>query len=97
MPTIAELAAQLAEGRTTSEELVEECLARIADPNGEGGRTYLEVDAEGGRNAARAMDALRSTHSRPFHSSLQHSTRWKTTTPTPGSTFSCSATRPWST
>jgi aspartyl-tRNA(Asn)/glutamyl-tRNA(Gln) amidotransferase subunit A len=64
-PTIAELAAQLAEGRTTSEQLVEECLARIADPDGEGERTYLSVDAEGARTAARAMDLLRSARAEP--------------------------------
>ncbi len=58
-PPLAALAADLAEGRTTSEELVEECLARIADPNGEGERTYLEIDADRARDAARAMDALR--------------------------------------
>jgi aspartyl-tRNA(Asn)/glutamyl-tRNA(Gln) amidotransferase subunit A len=63
--TIAELAAQLAEGRTTSEELVEECLARIADPDGEGERTFLYVDADGARQAARAMDMLRRAHAEP--------------------------------
>ena len=63
--TIAELAAQLADGRTTSERLVEECLARIADPDGEGERTYLLVDAEGAREAARAMDMLRSARAEP--------------------------------
>lgn len=64
-PTIAELAAQLAGGRTTSEQLVEECLARIADPDGEGERTFLFVDADGARQAARAMDLLRSAHAEP--------------------------------
>lgn len=63
--TIAGLAAQLSEGRTTSEQLVEECLARIADPRGEGERTYLSVDADGARKTARAMDLLRSAHAEP--------------------------------
>jgi aspartyl-tRNA(Asn)/glutamyl-tRNA(Gln) amidotransferase subunit A len=63
--TIAELAAELAEGRTTSEELVEDCLARIADPDGEGERTFLLVDAEAARKAARAMDALRNAGAEP--------------------------------
>jgi aspartyl-tRNA(Asn)/glutamyl-tRNA(Gln) amidotransferase subunit A len=65
MPTIAELAVELAEGRTTSAELVEDCLARISDPEGEGGRTYLAVDAEGARTAARALDALRDARAEP--------------------------------
>lgn len=63
--TIAELATELSEGRTTSEELVEECLARIADPDGEGERTFLLVDADGAREAARAMDALRRVRAEP--------------------------------
>jgi aspartyl-tRNA(Asn)/glutamyl-tRNA(Gln) amidotransferase subunit A len=58
--TIDGLAAELADGRTTSERLVEECLERIAAPDGEGARTFLEVDAGGARAVARAMDALRS-------------------------------------
>lgn len=64
-PTIAELAAQLSEGRTTSEELVEECLARIADPDGEGERTYLFVDGDAARQTARAMDMLRAARAGP--------------------------------
>ena len=63
--TIEELAAELAEGRTTSEGLVEECLARIAEPDGEGERTFLQVDAESARKAARAMDELRSAQAEP--------------------------------
>jgi aspartyl-tRNA(Asn)/glutamyl-tRNA(Gln) amidotransferase subunit A len=63
--TLAELAAQLAEGRTTSEQLVEDCLARIADPEGEGERTFLHVDADGARQAARAMDMLRRAGAEP--------------------------------
>ena len=63
--TIPELAARLSDGRTSSEELVEECLARVADPDGEGERTYLLVDADGARDAARAMDALRSSGAEP--------------------------------
>lgn len=63
--TIPELAADLAEGRTTSEALVGECLARIADPGGEGERAFLLVDEEGARDAARAMDALRRAHAEP--------------------------------
>jgi len=58
--TLARLAADLAGGRTTSEELVDDCLARIADPAGEGDRVCLQVDADGARAAARAIDARRS-------------------------------------
>jgi aspartyl-tRNA(Asn)/glutamyl-tRNA(Gln) amidotransferase subunit A len=59
MRTLHELSAALADGRTTSRQLVEACLARIADPAGEGGRTFIKVDAEGARLQADAMDALR--------------------------------------
>jgi aspartyl-tRNA(Asn)/glutamyl-tRNA(Gln) amidotransferase subunit A len=64
-PTIAELAVQLSDKRTTSEELVEECLARISDPDGEGERAYLFVDVEGARQASRAMDLLRGARAEP--------------------------------
>jgi aspartyl-tRNA(Asn)/glutamyl-tRNA(Gln) amidotransferase subunit A len=65
MRTLAQLADDLEDGRTTSEALVEECLERIADPEGEGGRIYLAVDADGAREAARAMDGLRRAHAEP--------------------------------
>ena len=64
-PTLDALAADLAAGRTTSRGLVEDCLARIADPAGEGGRAFLQVDAEGARKAADAMDALRAAKAAP--------------------------------
>ena len=35
-PTLATLAADLERGATSARQLVEECLARIADPAGEG-------------------------------------------------------------
>jgi aspartyl-tRNA(Asn)/glutamyl-tRNA(Gln) amidotransferase subunit A len=65
MPRLAQLAADLSAGRTTSEELVEECLARIADPDGEGARAFLAVDADAARRAARAMDTLRAVNAEP--------------------------------
>ena len=46
-PTLASLAADLEAGRTTARKLVEECLARIADPAGEGERAFIHVDKEG--------------------------------------------------
>ena len=39
MRRIDELAQTLADGTTTSRSLIEESLARIADPGGEGART----------------------------------------------------------
>lgn len=60
MKTLAELARCLAAGTTTSRQLVEECLARIADPNGEGVRTFLKVHAEAARAAADYHDRLRA-------------------------------------
>jgi aspartyl-tRNA(Asn)/glutamyl-tRNA(Gln) amidotransferase subunit A len=59
-PTIPHLATELAAGRTTSLELTEAALARIADPAGEGGRTFTLVDRDGALAAARASDMLRA-------------------------------------
>ena len=59
MQTIEQCAEGLADGTTTSRALVEECLARIADPNGEGARAFIKVHAEQARAMADAMDALR--------------------------------------
>jgi len=58
-PTVLELAADLAAGRTSSRELVEAALTRIADPTGEGARTFVKVYADSARAAADAQDALR--------------------------------------
>jgi aspartyl-tRNA(Asn)/glutamyl-tRNA(Gln) amidotransferase subunit A len=59
-PTVLRLAADLAAGRTSSRELVEAALARIADPDGEGSRTFTKVYAESARAAAEAQDRLRA-------------------------------------
>ena len=59
-PTLAQLAADLAAGRTTSRALVEASLARIADPAGEGKRAFLKVYGESARAAADAQDKLRA-------------------------------------
>jgi aspartyl-tRNA(Asn)/glutamyl-tRNA(Gln) amidotransferase subunit A len=64
-PTIAEAAADLAAGRLSSLALVEEALARIGNPTGEGARAFVEVQAEPARAAARAMDALRAAGRAP--------------------------------
>ena len=59
MRTLNDLAAALAVGKTTSRQLVEDCLARIADPAGEGARAFIRVDADTARATADAMDTLR--------------------------------------
>jgi aspartyl-tRNA(Asn)/glutamyl-tRNA(Gln) amidotransferase subunit A len=64
-PTLAALADDLEAGRTTARKLVEECIARIADPAGEGQRTFIHVDREAALEAAEAMDRLRKAHAAP--------------------------------
>ncbi len=59
MRTVAALAADLSAGRTSSRALVEQALARIADPAGEGARAFLEVHAEAARAGADHADRLR--------------------------------------
>src|ERR1700710_2035681 len=58
-PPLGQLAADLREGRTTSRELVEQALARIEDPSGQGRIAFMHVDAPQVRAAADALDALR--------------------------------------
>ncbi|KVM55939.1 amidase [Burkholderia ubonensis] len=59
-PPLAQLAADLASGRTTSRALVDTALARIADPAGQGAIVFTEVDADNARTAADAHDRLRA-------------------------------------
>lgn len=59
MRALQHCAEALASGAITSRDLVEECLARIADPAGEGARAFISVAAESARAAADAHDALR--------------------------------------
>lgn len=59
MLTLTQAAADLASGRTTARALIDQCLERIANPAGEGGRTFVAVYAEQARASADAMDALR--------------------------------------
>jgi aspartyl-tRNA(Asn)/glutamyl-tRNA(Gln) amidotransferase subunit A len=63
--TLAALADELANGRTSARKLVEECLARIADPAGEGQRAFIHVDKQAALEAADAMDALRKANASP--------------------------------
>jgi aspartyl-tRNA(Asn)/glutamyl-tRNA(Gln) amidotransferase subunit A len=64
-PTLASLASDLEEGRTTARALVDECLARINDAGGEGKRVFMDVDAAGAVEAAEAMDRLRKANAAP--------------------------------
>jgi aspartyl-tRNA(Asn)/glutamyl-tRNA(Gln) amidotransferase subunit A len=64
-PTLATLAADLDAGRTTARKLVEQCLARIADPAGEGSRAFIHVDKDAAISAADAMDHLRKANAAP--------------------------------
>ena len=58
-PTILQLAAELAAGRTSSRKLTDEALARVADPKGEGQRAFIKVYRQQAIAAADASDALR--------------------------------------
>ena len=64
-PTLAKLAEDLESGRTTSRKLVEACIARIADPAGEGQRTFIHVDKDAALATADAMDGLRKAKAAP--------------------------------
>jgi aspartyl-tRNA(Asn)/glutamyl-tRNA(Gln) amidotransferase subunit A len=59
MWTVAQLAADLAAGKTSSRELVEQALAKINDPAGEGRRALLKVYTDGARADADYADRLR--------------------------------------
>ena len=63
--TVQGCAEDLATGAVTSSALVEECLARIADPAGEGARAFLAVSTEAARASADAHDALRGAGRAP--------------------------------
>ncbi|HET6605673.1 MAG TPA: amidase [Rhodopila sp.] len=65
MRAIDDIAADLGAGRTTSRALVEEALGRIADPAGEGSRTFIKVHADQARAVADAIDALRKVGRAP--------------------------------
>jgi aspartyl-tRNA(Asn)/glutamyl-tRNA(Gln) amidotransferase subunit A len=64
MWTVAQLSADLAAGSTSSRDLVEQALGRIADKDGEGARAFLKVNAEGARAEADFADALRKRGAR---------------------------------
>ena len=60
LPTLETLRRDLASGAVTSRALVLGCLERIADPVGEGARSYTHVDAEAALEAADAIDSSRA-------------------------------------
>ena len=59
MWTVEALRRELDAGRTSSRELVEQALARVADPAGEGSRAFLKVYADAARADADYADRLR--------------------------------------
>jgi aspartyl-tRNA(Asn)/glutamyl-tRNA(Gln) amidotransferase subunit A len=65
MRRIDELAQALAEGTTTSRSLIEDSLAKIADPAGEGARVFTKVHATQARAMADAADSLRKANRSP--------------------------------
>ncbi|MGB8401481.1 amidase [Bradyrhizobium sp.] len=64
-PTLQTLAADLESGRTSARKLVEACLAKIADPAGEGRRAFIHVDKHAAIETADAMDRLRKVQAAP--------------------------------
>ncbi len=56
MPSVLDAASAIREGRSSSLELVEECLTRIADHDGTL-NAFVHLDADGARRAAEAVDA----------------------------------------
>ncbi len=60
MWTVASLSADLAAGRTTSVQLVQAALERIADPQGEGARTFTATYAKTALAEAALSDQLRA-------------------------------------
>src|SRR6202045_1070569 len=64
-PTLATLADDLESGRTSARKLVEDCIAKIADPSGEGQRAFIHVDKDAAIAAAEAMDHLRKAKAAP--------------------------------
>lgn len=63
--TLGGLAVELRDGKTSSRKLVEQALAKIADPAGEGSRAFIKVDAEGALAAADYQDRLRRQNRQP--------------------------------
>lgn len=58
--TLADIATDLASGRSTSQALTDAALSAIDEPGGEGGRAFVKVYHDAARAAAAASDNLRS-------------------------------------
>jgi aspartyl-tRNA(Asn)/glutamyl-tRNA(Gln) amidotransferase subunit A len=65
MTSLDALSRDLESGRTTARELIETALARIADPAGEGSRTFIAVHAETAHATADFIDGLRKRGRQP--------------------------------
>src|SRR5437868_5907631 len=61
MWTVTQLSRDLENRKTTSRELVEQALSRIADPAGEGKRAFIKVYAQSARAEADYADRLRES------------------------------------
>src|ERR1051325_7704248 len=61
MWTVAQLGREFAAGRTTSREIVEQALAKITAPYGEGARSFIKVYAKAARAEADYADRLRKS------------------------------------
>ena len=59
MKTLPQLSRDLATGKTTSEQLTADALARITDTSGEGARAFIKVYADSAITAAKASDQRR--------------------------------------
>jgi len=57
-PTVLGLAEDMAAGRTSSRALIEAALARIAEPSGEGARSFVRVYADNARRRRRRPGPL---------------------------------------
>jgi len=60
MPTLKELSQRLAQGDLSARSLVDQSLARIMDPQGEGARAFISVSSESARARADEVDRRRA-------------------------------------
>ena len=73
---LAELEAKLAQGSVTARALVEESLARIGDPQGEGKLAFLTVHTERARHLADFYDSAREAgHPVPRYAGIPFSVK----------------------
>ncbi|MBL0923764.1 MAG: amidase [Sphingomonadaceae bacterium] len=68
---LAQTQRDLSHGTISSRALVEQCLARIEDKNGQGGKAFVSVDADAARAAADSYDQARSKgHAVPYFAGI---------------------------